>query len=320
VLCALLTLAAPRADACSICLAGDPSFSSHGTSSQSEGDVSVYVEFRSWEKRSGLLPHGDEPEDEHGEGEPHGREFEDNESQRLDVFLSWTPLDRLTLTLNVPFAFNEILEVEGDERVRSHIDGIGDVVLQVSGVLWRNRPVLPSTWLEGRTFLKLPTGRSHVRRDGVTDPHLQAGTGSVDFGFGVAGVHRLEWSSLYASTSYRVNTEGSLDYEYGDVFLANLGIEVPLGHLLGSSWLDRFTPGFELNYRWADRDEVDDRTFRDSGGQILYLTPSLRIELPWWTDRAPSVRGAVQIPTTDSGLRGFQEEDPIWFAGLLYRF
>jgi hypothetical protein len=155
----------------------------------------------------------------------------------------------------------------------------------------------------------------------VKDPHLQLGTGSVDFGFGLAAVHRLEWASLYTSVFYRVNTEGSLDYEYGDVFLANAALEVPLGHLSGISALDRFTPGFELNYRDADRDEFRGMTYRDSGGPILYLTPSLRIRLPWPIEgKAPSIRGAVQIPATDHWLHGFQEEDPIWFVGLHYGF
>jgi hypothetical protein len=307
VLSALLT--PQSATACSICLAGDPIFSNQGTTAQTQGDFSFYLQIMGWKKKSGLLP-GEDPD---------GVEF--NDSQRLDLFLSWTPIDRVTVTLDLPFAFNEITEVEDGEEETSSLSGFSDMSLQTSVVFWRNRDVLPSTWFEGRAFLKFPTGNSAQPVDGRLDPHLQLGTGSWDFGFGLAAVHRLEWGSLYSSTFYRVNTKGSLQYEYGDVFLANAAIEVPLGHALAQSFLNPFTLGFEANFRWADFDEVGGVRFQDSGGAILYLTPSLSAQLPWPGDgRGPSLRGSVQIPVTSSWLNGFQEEDPIWFAGIQYSF
>jgi hypothetical protein len=303
-----------HATACSVCMAGDPVYSSNGTTAQVAGDVSLYLEGKGWEKESGVLP-GEAPETP---DEPPGKER--NESERIDLYLSWTPIDRLTLTVDLPWAFNEITEIHGAERETSRLEGFGDMVTQVTGVLWRNRDVLPTTWVEGRAFAKFPTGESSRSVHGVKDPHLQVGTGSYDFGFGAALVHRLDWAMLYASASYRINREGSLHYEYGDVFLANTAVEVPLGHALGVRWLDRFTPGLELNYRWADFDEFEHATYRDSGGSILYVTPSLRVALPWWTPRAPALRAAVQIPTTSTWLHGFQKEDPIWVVGVQYGF
>jgi hypothetical protein len=309
----ILTLT-ERAAACSVCLAGDPFLDAQGTTVQQKGNFSAFLQARGWKKKSGLLP------GEHGDG--HGEEgFEKNSSQRLDLFLSWTPFDRLTVTLDLPWAFNEITEVEGDERTTSTLSGFSDMSLSASAVLWRNRDVLPATWFEGRAFLKFPTGKSSQEVDGRKDPHLQVGTGSWDFGFGLAAVHRLEWASLYSSVFYRVNTEGSLDYEYGDVLLANVAVQVPLGHALKTGFLNPFTAGFELNFRYADFDEFRASRFDDSGGSILYLTPSLRVQLPWpWEGIGPSLRAAVQIPATSSWLHGFQEEDPIWFAGLQYTF
>ena len=76
---------------------------------------SVFFQARGWKRKSGLLP---------GEGEEEGEErFEKNDSKRLDLFLSWTPIDRVTLTLDLPSAFNEITEVEGDERTTSTLSG-----------------------------------------------------------------------------------------------------------------------------------------------------------------------------------------------------
>ena len=144
--CAWLTLVlAPQASlACSVVLsAGDPSFSNSGASAQDAGDFSIYFEVRGWEKQSGLLPHeeeaapaeheqedagedggegGDEAEaeQEHEHADAH-EGSEESSSQRLDLYLSWTPLDRATFTLDLPWVFNAITEEEPDGRAFSSL-------------------------------------------------------------------------------------------------------------------------------------------------------------------------------------------------------
>jgi hypothetical protein len=181
--------------------------------------------------------------------------------------------------------------------------------------------VLPSTWLEARGWVKAPTGRSSKQVDGVLDPHVQPGTGSWDGGVGAALIHRFEWGSLYASSFYRINSEGGLDYTYGDVVLATVALEAPLGHLLGKPALDRVAPGFGFDFRWAQRDQSSGETVADTGGSVLYATPSLRIALPAFraTQRA-WLRTGVQIPLTDAWLYGKQDEGVVWAAGIGYGF
>ncbi len=297
--------------ACSICLAGDPQFSNQGTSAQEKGSVSVALESRGLTKKSGLLP----GEDDGGDGR------EKSQTERLDLYVSWTPIDRLTVTVDLPYSFNEVTEIDEDERVRSTHAGVGDLAFTASVVLWRNRPVLPDTWVEGRVFLKTPTGESTKRVNGEKDPHLQVGTGSWDVGLGLAGVHRLDWGAVYGSLFYRMNQKGSLHYQYGDVALANLGSELALGHALAVPALERFTLGGELNFRWAAKDRSEGARWNDSGGPILYATPSLRVRVPWFeTERAPVLRGSVQLPLTSSWLNGQQTEGVVWSAGLAYSF
>ena len=336
-----LALHARSAAACSVCLAGDPSFSTHGTSSQEAGSVAVYLEVREFSKQSGRNePVHEEAEHDHeaidGEADPeataepapaedggHAHEHagrEAHDTQRLDLYVAWTPLDRVTLTLDVPWTANDIAEVAPEETTHFALAGLGDVSLAVSGVVWRNRPALPSTWVELRAFGKAPTGRDEQRVDGEVDAHLQTGTGSWDFGFGAAAVHRLEWGALYASSFYRVNTEGALDYEYGDVVLATLGLEAPLGHMVGRPALDRVTPGLALDFRWADRDRQHGDV-EDTGGSILYVTPSLRIALPAFSETQRAwLRTGVQIPVTDAWLYDRQDESPVWSVGIGYGF
>ncbi len=280
----------------------------------------MYLELTGWQKESGVLP-GEHGETEHSDEEEETREREKNDSRRLDLFVSWSPVDRLTLTLDVPFVMNKITEFEGDGRQTIDLDGLGDISVSANYVLWRNREILPSTWLEGTLFLKGPAGKSSRSAQGLTDPHLQLGTGSWDFGVGLGAVHRLEWAALYGSVFYRENTKGSLKYEYGDIVLANLALELPVGHALGNSSLDWLTLGMEINYRWADFDEFRGLRYRDSGESIFYATPSIKIRIPWVEqNRGPLLRAAVHLPVSGSALYGSQDEDPIWSVGFQYAF
>jgi hypothetical protein len=329
-----VSLALPRfAGACSVCLPGDPSFSATGASAQALGSFSLYTEFRSWQKVSGSLPHGHEEHVEAGAPAEGGSgegvapppadplEFEKNQGNRLDFYLGWTPIDRVTLTLDLPVVWNEVQEIEDGRVERLRMDGFGDLALFASVVLWRDRDVLPETWVEGRGMLKFPTGRARDFDEAAGDPHVQNGTGSWDFGFGLAAAHRFDFATLYGSAFYRENTPGALDYLYGDVALATLGSEIPLGHVTGMPLLDVLVPGLALDFRYAERDHFEGVTYVDSGGSILYATPSLRLRLPFISaSHPPSLRAAVQIPLTSSWLYGFQDEDPVWSAGLLVAF
>lgn len=131
-----LLRATPSA-ACSVCLPGDPRFSSFGANAEPAGSFSLYLEARRFEKSSGGLAH-DEPGEEEHESD------EESRGERLDLHASWAATDRLTLTLDLPFAWNRIIEHEEGERTYSTLSGFGDVSLSSSLVLWRDRPVLPS--------------------------------------------------------------------------------------------------------------------------------------------------------------------------------
>jgi len=311
-LCLCLLHAEP-ARACSVCLPGDPVFSGAGSSAQEQGSLLLYLEARGYGKQSGGLPH-EAGEDEH-------ELTEESRGERLDLYASWTPLDRFTFTLDVPVVWNRIVARHEDERTRSTLSGLGDVALSSSVVLWRERPVLPSRWLEGRVWLKAPTGRDETEVDGERDPHLEPGTGSWDFGLGLAAVQRLDWGALHGSVFRRWNQHGSLEYRYGDVWLASLGLEAALGHLLGLPSLDVLTPGLGLDFRYAGYDEQDGERYEDSGGAILYASPSLRVKLPLGAPERPaSVRFAVQLPLGQTWLHNRQYEKAVWSVGVLAPF
>src|SRR4030095_8489574 len=101
-------------------------------------------------------------------------------------------------------------------------------------------------------------GQSTTTIGGEQDPHIQVGTGSWDFGLGLAAGHHFESFALYASTFYRVNTKGSLDYQYGDLALANLVATNQALPLVEGLWV---RPGAELNFRYAGHDNSNDSIY-----------------------------------------------------------
>jgi hypothetical protein len=94
-----------------------------------------------------------------------------------------------------------------------------------------------------------------------------------------------------------------------------------LGHWLGRPAWDVVTPGFELNFRYAGYDHSEGERYDDSGGAILYATPSLRIRLPFGpAERNASLRAAVQLPFGQTRLHHAQHEEEVWSLGLLLPF
>jgi hypothetical protein len=82
----------------------------------------------------------------------------------------------------------------------------------------------------------------------------------VGLGARPRGGKRLELGNLCASAFYRVNRQGSLDYRYGSVVLANLIYSTPTTAIapLGGMLV---RPGTELNFRYAGKDHADGSTY-----------------------------------------------------------
>jgi hypothetical protein len=118
----------------------------------------------------------------------------------------------------------------------------------------------------------------------------------------------------------RWNNLGGLGYQYGNALLVNAILEAPLGHLIGRSAADQVVPGLELNFRHAGNDHQFGAISPDSGGAMLFVTPTLRWRLPWVADGRAWIRASGQIPVTQTWLHGVQNEDPVWSVGIGYQY
>lgn len=164
-------------------------------------------------------------------------------------------------------------------------DGVGDIMLGTKYNFWRQD--LPGAqWKASVLFnTKLPTG------DDESEPGI--GTGSTDFvgGF-AAGYEGRRWYG-FADARYRLNTEGEGGLEKGDKLFLDLvgGVRPVLTEYLEPDTVFML----ELNWEYADRDELSGVELADTGGWELFLSPVI-----WWTYRQVAIRGGIQIPIAEN--------------------
>ena len=202
--------------------------------------------------------------------------------------LAYGVSDKLDIGIRIPWVLRDNIregEIEhGEAEAHSHGDaqGLGDlVVLANYQVYARNGYNLA---LQGG--VKTPTGETDESDVGTRlETEFQPGSGSWDFLVGGAVGTTLGAFGVHANILYSATTEGPQDTEIGDALQYNLAMVFNpdqdhdhSGHQ-HSSLLDelRWELMLELNgeRRWKDR--VQSHSEANSGGNVLYLSPGVRL-------------------------------------------
>ena len=291
-----VALTAQRAEACSICRCGDPTFNALGKDVTAEPGFRFAFDIDRFSKTQGP------PEQQDSIVE-----------DRYTAVGAYTLGNRALLVARLPFAKRTLDERIGDDVEHSEASGLGDPELSAQIRLWSS----PLNGDLGRrlsfstTFgVKTSWGENDIEQDGERlDEHVQPGTGSTDPFFGVSGYYLLNTkSSLFASAQRRLPGANDFGYQYGDISLLNFAYERKLTTNLDSV--------LELNYRHAGRDRIDDAGNQDpnTGGSILYLTPRVLVNVG-----GVVVRFAAQVPVSES-LYGVQNEKPVYSVGFTRSF
>ena len=296
---ALGAIAAPCADACSICRCGDPTFNALGREGVAQSGLRLALDWDEVEKSQGSAD----------------EEFSEVTERRTTLLVAYGFSDRYSVFVRVPYSDRDLTEIEDGETERVQESGLGDPEFSGQARLWASKfdaevGVRTSLYLTGG--VKTDWGENDAQRDGERlDEHVQPGTGSGDWVVGLSGSHLLDRrSALFASAQYRYTGRNDEGYQYGRVTLLNVAYERKLG--------ERWDVVLEANYRDAGRDEVDrDGTLDpDTGGSILYVTPRVLFDLGHgWV-----LRAAAQIPLSESGLNGVQDEREVVNLGVTRLF
>ena len=308
----LLLAAAPRARACSICRCGDPTFNALGTDVYKEGAFRVSLDWERFDKEQGIFGEEEPPAAKHGgEAEPApGREAV--VENRMTTALSYTFGERAIAVARVPWSSRSTSEAgigtTGTSKDLADPEIYGLVRLwssQLTGGLGRR------AWISALGGVKTAWGKNDLAQGGERlDEHLQPGTGSTDWFGGLSSVYLLDsHSSLFGSAQVRRTGANDFGYRYGGSTLLNLGYERKIGRIWDAA--------VELNFRNTNRDQIDaDGTVDpNTGGQLLYLTPRVILDL----GKGLVGRLAIQVPVYKD-LNGDQRERAVANVGVTYLF
>ena len=228
--------------------------------------------------------------------------------------------DRLTLGLNLPFIDRQDLteihhddeggeEDEEEELVErlGDADGLGDLTVYGQYALNLNNSDDQAALLLG---LSLPTGKTDVRSpEGERlETELQPGSGGVGVLLGAAYSRRWGPFNLGGNLLYTWNQEGAQDTTLGDILNYNLALSYRLHshandhaeHSHGPQW-DLI---LELNGDWRDQVEIGEHTEANTGGNLLFIAPGVRVG---WSQRW-SAHASVGLPVVKN-LHG-EQSDP----------
>jgi hypothetical protein len=122
--------------------------------------------------------------------------------------------------------------------------------------------------------VKLPVGHNDAKTIGIASEDMQPGTGSWDTLLWGFASHLLPIGTgfeIFGGVSARFNGTNSRDYSFGNEIIASLGSRLQTKNNLGFAVYGR--------YRWADYDKRFDGNVPNTGGQWVYIVPSITVNI-----------------------------------------
>ena len=191
-----------------------------------------------------------------------------------------------TLGVRLPYVDRQDIregEIEdGEAEAHNHGDssGVGDLSV-LAQYRFLDGQAIDASLIGG---IKAPTGRTNVRDQGIKlDTEFQPGTGSWDWLFGASASIHSGRLGVHGNVLYNLTTEGSRDSEIGNAFFYNLGIVYSLSaadeavhHGHDHSHL-KWDLMLELNAEHRDNNEVNGEQDDNSGGEVIFLSPGIRV-------------------------------------------
>jgi hypothetical protein len=224
-------------------------------------------EYVNWDEISPEKAHELHHEDRHIHDKKH-EEF-------YSILLRYGITNDLSISFQAPYVERRSVQIDEHDAVGDNekSTGIGDSILLGNYRFYKK--AFDATGIFG---FKLPTGSKNERNSlgERFEPEEQPGTGSLDYYLGLALSKKVKKLTLGGSVLYQFRTEGSQDYDFGDLIRVNFTPSYPLLPELSRPNLHIVT-GFEGQF--ANKDEVDGDAIRDTGGTTIFFAPGLYSQL-----------------------------------------
>ena len=188
------------------------------------------------------------------------------------IFFGYGITDTLSISLQVPYVERRSREVHEEEFLgeKQNSTGLGDSILLGKYKFYDKR-----FGLAGIFGLKFPTGNTNERNmaDERFEPELQPGTGSLDYMAGISANKKINHLIILDGTAlYHLKSEGSQDYEFGDIIRVTAGATI---HVIDRNKKPTLNLLSEVITQFANKDEQDGKTIRDSGGTTIFFAPGI---------------------------------------------
>lgn len=284
-LTALLLLAHPVAQACSVCQCGDYTISLMGTEKPYEGRLRLALD-SSYRQESMGSP-GDDQRVIH--------------ERRESLGASYAFSDRLTLGARLPFADKSFRDPDGSGE---HGRGLGDLDLSARYVL--SDATIPARQVYGLSGgLRLPTSQQRRQAGELLDVDAQPGAkATVPSLGGFYGWFRFP-ALVYISAQLSPTATGQQGFRQGAAAVATVTAQYALN--------PRVSLQLALENRYTGKNIDGGELDPDSGGFVTYLTPGIVARL---TDEL-IVHASGQIKAVQH-FNGHQTEDGEIRIGLTY--
>ncbi len=154
--------------------------------------------------------------------------------------------------------------------------------------------------------MKLPVGHNDAKIIGIASEDMQPGSGSWDTLVWGYASHLFPVGTgfeVFGGISARLNGTNSRDYSFGNEVIASVGSRLQMKNNLGIAIYGR--------YRWADYDKRFDGNVPNTGGQWIFIVPSitLNIQGDW------GIKAEVELPVYRK-LNGFRQFTTTYLASV----
>lgn len=154
--------------------------------------------------------------------------------------------------------------------------------------------------------IKLPVGHNNAKNIGIASEDMQPGSGSWDTLLWGYASHLLPLGNgfeIFGGISARFNGTNSRDYSFGNNVIASFGTRLKVKKNLGVALYGR--------YRWADYDKRFDGNVPNTGGEWIYIVPSIVVNI----QRDWGIKAEMELPVYRE-LNGFRQFTTTYLASV----
>lgn len=240
----------------------------------------------------------------------HGGMSSKEEYNTYEIWGRFYPIPKIQLEVAIPYRYNRSIE----EGASTHtVRGLGDLIVLTHYEVFSTFPKGPDA-VKQKLYLgggvKLPTGNYKKSINGEIDPHLQTGTGSMDFMLSGLYLAKYKNSGIKAGVNYSFNNENKNEFTFANRLnlSAALFYQINAGNMI---WM----PSAGLNYEQAKEDLQNDMALDNTGGTMLLGTAGSDL---YYKSYALNI--SYQVPLKQSIGNEQPENQGRFVIGLSYSF